>query len=427
LLRVIENFIAFVVRKKNGDYLRFDPQADCRLPDSCDKTGALMMYVHIPFCEQLCNYCSFHKVEFDEGLARDYFDALKAEILLYKRQNYNFRAAYFGGGTPTILLPQLLEVISLIKSVFDIAEISVETNPNHLTHEHLTPLQEIGVNRLSVGVQSFDDAILQASGRFHKYGGGTAIQAKISQFSGYFPTFNVDMMFNFPNQTAESLQQDLAIIQGLNVSQVTYYPLMVSASTQKAVKKAMGTVNNQRGRLLYNMITTALQPNYYHGTAWCFNLKTNKNNLVDEYVINYDEYAGIGSGAIGYLGGSVYANTFNIPEYISRITRHELPIIARRNFTLNEQLLYDFLMKLFGMSLDLTAVAKYHKISKSYAVAWLLPVVLFFMLIGGLKIQPPWRPLQLKNPYYWVIMMREFFTSVNNFRDYCRAVEMSTD
>jgi len=417
--QAIEDFVAFVIRKKNNGYLRFDPSANCSLPQTSTKQP-IMMYIHIPFCEELCTYCSFHKIVFDEKLATAYFDALKTEILLYKQQGYNFKAAYFGGGTPTILMPKLLEIVNLIKSNFDIAEISVETNPNHLTQEHLQPLQQMGVNRLSVGVQSFDDSILQTSGRYHKYGNSSQIQEKISQFKDYFPTFNIDMMFNFPTQTEKSLQADLEIIQKLKVNQITYYPLMISSTTKQTIEKTMGKVNNRRGRTLYKMITTALSADYSLATAWCFNLKNTKNatNLVDEYVINYDEYAGIGSGAIGYLGGSVYANTFNISEYIRRINVNEFPIIARRNFTTKEQLLYDFLMKLFGLSLDLSETSKLHK---KNAYIWLFPEVAFFMLIGGLKIQA--KPLQLKDSYYWVIMMREFFTSVNNFREYCRSVE----
>ena len=417
--------MGFVAGKKNDGYLRFDPQTTCILPEIRDNSKPLMMYIHIPFCEELCNYCSFHKVAFYED--GGYFGALRKEIIMHKEKGHKFQSVYFGGGTPTILMPELLETIVLLKKLFNINEFSIETNPNHLDVEHLQPLKDMGINRLSVGVQSFDDEILKATGRYHKYGSGEEIISKIAAFQDFFPTFNIDMMFNFPIQTKESLEKDIEIIKKLKVSQVTYYPLMISSSTHKEIEQTMGKVDNKRGRAFYKLISEALSEDYQAATAWCFNRKYNKSDsqaaenkvsqLVDEYVINYNEYAGVGSGAIGFLEGSIYANTFNISEYVERIEKGEFPIIARRNCTKREMLLYDFLMQLFGLSLDLEQVSRKHGVN---AFLWLFPEIMFFKLIGGIKNSPQNNVLLLKNRYYWVIMMREFFTSVNNFREYCR-------
>lgn len=425
---LIEKFVGYVVRKKNDSYLRFDPNASCELPLLKDTNKPLMMYVHIPFCEELCTYCSFHRVTFREDLAKAYFAALKKEILMYKDQGYNFKALYLGGGTPTVLMPELLDTLELLKSNFNLQEISIETNPNHLDISHLQPLREAGVSRLSVGVQSFDDEILKATERYHKYGSGQETMAKIAEFQGYFPTFNVDMIFNFPVQTEETLKRDLEIIKELEVDQVTYYPLMVSTSTRKGIEKKLGVVDDERGRAFYDLITTALREDYHTSTAWCFSRKNpvfrtaaeeQKAALIDEYVINYDEYAGIGSGAFGYLEGSIYANTFNIPEYIQRVEKGEFPITARRDCNLRERLLYDFLMQFFGLSLDLEQMSKKHGVN---AALRLLPEITFFKLVGGIRQSEEKNLLKTKDQYYWVIMMREFFTSVNNFRDYCRSL-----
>ena len=418
---LIENFVGYIIRRKNNSYLRFDPNTKCTLPALKDKTKPLMMYMHIPFCEELCTYCSFHRVEFRGDLAKDYFAALKKELLMHKEWGHNFQGVYIGGGTPTVLMQELLDTISLLKELFPIKEISLETNPNHLDENHLEPLREIGVNRLSVGVQSFDDEILKATGRYHKYGSGQEIISKIAEFSDYFPTFNVDMMFNFPIQKKESLMRDLGIIRKLQVSQVTYYPLMISNSTKKIIETSMGVVDNKRGREFYGLISEMLEEDYQAATAWCFNRKnsggtkgTSGQPLIDEYVVNYDDYAGVGSGSIGYLEGCIYANTFNIPEYIQKLNEGEFPVSARRDCNKKERLLYHFLMELFGLSMDLDAVSKKRGVN---AALWLLPEILFFKLIGGIEGN---KIIKVKNRYYWVIMMREFFTSVNNFRDYCR-------
>lgn len=415
---LIDSFVSYVMSKKNNGYLRFDPNASCSLPKSRNESQrAVMMYMHIPFCEELCTYCSFNRTEYKEDLAIKYFAALEKEILLYKQEGYNFQSVYIGGGTPTVLMPKLLDVITLLKNNFSINEISVETNPNHLDESHMLPLKEMGVNRLSVGIQSFDDDILKATGRYHKYGSSDEIKERILKFKDYFPTFNIDMMFNFPIQTDASLKQDLDIIQDLNVNQVTYYPLMLSRSTSKQISDTMGVVNNKRSRVFYKLISDTLGKKYDPATAWCFNHKDSNTKMVDEYVINYDEYVGAGSGSIGYLGGSIYANTFDIADYIKMIAANKFPISARRDCSKREQLLYDFLMQFFGLSLDLDKVSKTHGVN---AALWLFPEILFFMLIGGIGISPQKNILKVKDRYYWVCMMREFFTSVNNFRDYCR-------
>ena len=419
---LIEKFVSQVVKFKNNSYLHFDPSLAGALPILQDKSSPLMMYIHIPFCEKQCSYCSFHKVNFEPRLAKSYFKAIQKEIKMYKELNYNFSAVYFGGGTPTVLMPELLETISLLKTNFNIEEISVETNPNHLDIEHLQPLKDIGISRLSVGVQSFDDEILKATGRLHKYGSGGEIKAKINEFMDYFPTFNVDMMFNFPIQSHKSLKKDLEIINLLKPSQVTYYPLMVSSSTAKNIEKSMGSIKEKRGRSFYKTITNALDKNYNNGTAWCFNRKNiqKEKPLIDEYVINFDQYAGVGSGAFGYINGSIYANTFSILNYIKSINDGVFPIIAKKDFTKREQLLYDFLMQLFGMSLNLDRISEKYKIN---ARVHLFFEILFFKIIGAIRTKKGNNTLYLKDRYYWVIMMREFFSSVNNFRDYCRKKE----
>ena len=91
-----------------------------------------LLYLHIPFCEELCPYCSFNRTIFQEDVCRRYFRALRAEILLYKDRGFNFSGIYIGGGTPTVLIDELEETISLVRATFPIREVSVETNPNHL-------------------------------------------------------------------------------------------------------------------------------------------------------------------------------------------------------------------------------------------------------------------------------------------------------
>lgn len=412
---LIEQFITLVARRQNARYLKFSPDASLTLPPGEGKRP-LLLYLHIPFCEELCPYCSFNRVVFREALARDYFAALRAEISLYKELGYSFSSLYVGGGTPTVLMDELAITLDHLRACFPLTEVSVETNPNHLTETNLRMLQKLGVNRLSVGVQSFDDRLLQAMERYHKYGSGKAIAERLQSSQGLFDTVNVDMIFNFPMQTLSTLEQDLAVINDLQIDQVTYYPLMVATSTQRKIREKLGgNVNYPREKLFYQTIVKRLSPHYHPSTAWCFSRDA---AMIDEYVVNYEEYAGVGSGSFGYLGRCVYANTFDIQEYVARVCRGVLPLTAKREFSLRERMRYDFMMKLFGLKLDLSYLEQKWHTPVSRAL-W--PELVFFSSIGALKKKGSSVSLTLKGQYYWVIIMREFFIAVNNFRDYCRA------
>ena len=351
---------------------------------------------------------------FKEDLARDYFHALRREISLYKSRGYEFKALYVGGGTPTVLVDELQRTLELIQETYNVSEISVETNPNHLTNTTIDILKNVGVNRLSVGVQSFDDGVLKTIERYHKYGSGQEISERLKHTRGAFDTLNVDMMFNFPSQTVSILEDDLATLIELEADQITYYPLMVASSTQDVITKRLGAVDYKREKEFYGKITRMLSSRYQPSTAWCF---SRSDAMIDEYVVNFEEYAGLGSGSFGYLGGSAYANTFDIAEYIKKVNEGAFPLAARRDFSLKERARYDFLMKLFGLKLDLEQLSA--KIGGDIR-RYLWPEILFFRIIGGLQKQGSTLSLTKKAQYYWVIMMREFFIGVNNFRDFCR-------
>jgi coproporphyrinogen III oxidase-like Fe-S oxidoreductase len=139
--------------------------------------------------------------------------------------------------------------------------------------------------------------------------------------------------------------------------------------------------------------------------------------MIDEYIVDYDEYAGLGSGSIGFLNGVCYANTFNIQEYIQKIDRGEAPLMAERVFTRKDQMRYDFLMKLFGTRLDLKTFRDKYGVNP-WPYLWF--EILSFILAGRLRYDKGRLTLTDKGCYSWVIMMREFFTAVNNFRDFCR-------
>ncbi len=410
----ISRLITNKARQEFARTLNFSKEEKTAIPP-CDSKRIRLLYAHVPFCEKLCPYCSFNRVVFEKNLCRNYFNALRREVLLYKEHGYDFDGLYVGGGTPTVLMDELEKTLKLIRDCFQIREISVETNPNHLTETNIESLKRSGVNRLSVGVQSFDDGLLKSMDRYYKYGSGETIANRLKSTLGHFDTLNADMIFNFSSQTPEILNRDLDILIETEIDQVTYYPLMVSDSTRKTIIKNLGQVDYLKEKRFYRQIVERLTGNYHLSSAWCF---SKKDSMIDEYIVDYDEYAGLGSGSIGYLNGTCYANTFNIEEYIAQVNREEIPLMASRQFMKREQIRYDFMMKLFGMKLDIAPLRK--KYGADFCQYIWYDIFTSF-LIGGLRYRKGTFYLTNRGRYYWVIMMREFFTAVNNFRDFCRA------
>ena len=191
---IVESLLNRFYRMQMRSVLQFD---DVRsfpvMPKLKADTEDYLLYIHIPFCESLCPYCSFHRYVYDEALSRAYFEALQKELRMYKAFGYDFKGMYIGGGTPTIAMGRLIELLQFTKEHFSITEVSVETNPNHVTDDNLRLLKAAGVNRLSVGVQSFDDALLRHIGRYEKYGSGREIQEKLKSAAGIFDTLNIEL------------------------------------------------------------------------------------------------------------------------------------------------------------------------------------------------------------------------------------------
>ncbi len=393
--------------------VQFRPGGIAAIPAPTGSKSRLL-YIHVPFCERLCPYCSFNRIAYEKDLSRAYWHALRKEISLYKSFGYNFEGVYVGGGTPTIQIEELEETLALVRRLFTIRELSVETNPNHLDEQRMNALRRSGVNRLSVGVQSFDTGLLRAMDRYEKYGSGPEILERLKSVAGQFDTLNADMIFNFAAQTPEILKKDLEILHESAVDQITYYPLMASDSVRRQMEKNIGLVDYGREESYYKQIVRGLVPPYRFSSVWCF---SRKEAMVDEYIVSYDEYAGAGSGSFGYLDGVCYANTFDIETYISSLNRGEMPLMASRRFGLEDRVLYDLMMMLFGLHLDLDRFKV-----KYGGTAWkhLWAPFLSLRLVGAIGNRMGTYYVTDRGRYLALIMMREFFIAVNNLRDFCR-------
>ena len=423
-----ERLLSGVVRATTDRFLNLSPTDDARMP--APRPGQrYMLYAHIPFCQRLCPYCSFNRFPFAECRAVPYFANLRKEMLMLRELGYDFDSMYIGGGTPTIMIDELCETIDLARATFpSLREVSSETNPNHLVPEYLDKLKG-RVQRLSVGVQSFDNGLLKQMDRYDKYGSGEEILERVKVAAPYFLSLNVDMIFNFPAQTEEILRRDLELVIEGGSGQTTFYPLMASKSVEKSLARTVGAVDYQREGEFYKIIDETLaggaSPLFTHGSAWTFNrvvpeaAKAEGDPMIDEYVVDYEEYPAIGSGGITYLGETLYVNTFSVTDYNAAIESGRMSMMGKTTFSKRNRMRYRFMMQLFGGRLDKEQFRRDFGCSVEAG----LPVEMAFMRAAGAfeRVTPEEITLTPKGRYLTVVMMRQFFIGVNNLRDQARS------
>lgn len=413
---LFDTFYSTVLRQLNRRALTFsEASEDTQLP-APDRSRRYLLYLHVPYCVVLCPFCSFHRVRFKKDSAEQYFDCLRREIELVSGAGFQFDELYVGGGTPTVLPGQLAATVGMVRELHAIGSISVETNPDDLEKDSVHHLHDLGVNRLSVGVQSFDDALLREMQRFDKYGSGAEIVSALQREGDTFDTLNIDMIFNFPHQTEASLQRDLTIlVDELGADQVSWYPLMAASNTSKAMAQSMGQVDYSRERRFYELITERmLAAGYVRNSAWCF---SRRPGMFDEYIVDHEEYVGLGSGSFSYLQGSLYASTFSINHYIRLLDSGRTGTVQRRRMSERDQMRYFLMMRLFSGSLD-RAAAERRFSGRFSRVMW--KELLALRAIGAVKQTDERWALTESGYFLWVVMMREFFSGVGDLRDAMR-------
>jgi coproporphyrinogen III oxidase-like Fe-S oxidoreductase len=396
-------------------YLRLQPAQLNTLPGPRAGKG-YTLYLHVPFCESLCPYCSFNRFIHDEDKALAYFQQLREEMRMAQRLGYNFSSLYIGGGTPTIIIDELVETIDLARQLFPgIQEVSCETNPNHLTPEYIEKLAG-RVQRLSVGVQSFDNELLVEMGRYKKFGSGEETQEKIRQAAPHFPSLNVDMIYNFPNQTEEILRRDLQMVIDSGAQQTTFYPLMTSPSVAKAMARTVGRVDYGREARYFEIILKELGGSFTPMSAWTF--LRQGTGMLDEYIVDSEEYVGLGAGAFSFLNGTLYVNTFSPREYGKAIEAGRMSVSAMQRYGAREQMRYRFMMELFSLRFDRARFRHSFGLPAELGLA----IEMLFMWLSGSFSRVTREAFYLtpRGRYLSVVMMREFFSGVNNVRDEAR-------
>lgn len=269
-------------------------------------------YIHIPFCRQKCHYCSFVSFPKLERKA-EYLEALKAQILDEYRGEA-LKTLYFGGGTPSLLnVEEIKNLLSLFNFERD-AEITLELNPETVDAEFFEKLSQTRVNRLSIGVQSFDDEILQKIGRRHKSQDVFRV-VKEARACGY-ENISLDFIYGLPNQSLESFVFDLEQAATLRVEHISLYGLKIEEGCFFAKVKPENVADDETQAKMYLKAIETLNNSgfeHYEISNFAQQGKFSRHN------VNYwenQEYYGFGLAAHGYVDGVRYSNSLELEKYL---------------------------------------------------------------------------------------------------------------
>ncbi|CAN5690920.1 radical SAM family heme chaperone HemW [soil metagenome] len=300
------------------------------------QTSPIGIYVHIPFCSHICPYCDFNTYRGLEPLMPRYVDALVTDIRSFTDRHRLFTASsiYLGGGTPSLLsASQVGVIIQELRNAFDLepsAEITMEANPNSVDTSFFTGLLEAGINRLSIGAQTFDRRGLRTLGRQHE-AEDTVTALRAARDAG-FANVSLDLIFGWPGQSLEQWSQDLDCVLSLSESptHVSLYGLIVEPGTPMAdaVKRGVMTpVGDDDAADLYELAISRLEAAgwiHYEVANW-----TSVDGFQSQHNTIYwrnGEYAGFGAGAHWRIGDSRRMNHLLPQTYIDSVQRGDEPV-----------------------------------------------------------------------------------------------------
>jgi oxygen-independent coproporphyrinogen-3 oxidase len=306
------------------------------------------IYVHIPFCKQACHYCDFH-FSTNTAKRRELIQAIEKEIAL--QRNYlgreQINTIYFGGGTPSLLSEEeVSELLTVINSMFNVsmsAEITLEANPDDLMTEKLTGFKRIGINRLSIGIQSFDDGVLKFLNRAHS--STVAINSFKNARAIGFENISIDLMYSLPGQDLQSWKKNIIQALALNPEHISSYSLTIEEKTvfgKWASKKKIKAVDNDvAAHELLILIDELEQAGYEHYEVSNFS----KPGYISKHNSSYwkgKKYLGAGPSAHSYNGLSRQYNISNNHLYLHSLQADKIPAtieVLSREDKINDWLL----------------------------------------------------------------------------------------
>ena len=308
----------------------------------CDSLG---LYVHIPFCKQICSFCPYCKELYSKEKCDKYVDYLIREIHMvgssYSSQK-KVTSLYFGGGTPALIADRLKEIISVINQYFIITDgIGVELHPDNVSVDILQLLKDSGVTRISIGIQSFQEKFLSVLGR--KNFDYTKIADALKKVE--FETVSMDFIFALPQQTVEDLKNDIETAFENGANHIAIYPFIDFSFTKSTINSM---AKKEKRKLLDDITDYCMAKGYRRDSIWTFS-----NNCTAKYSsMTRDNFLGFGCSATTLLKSVFKINTFSVEEYENRIENDNLPTSLTLRFSLRQRMVYYLFWTLYSTKIN---------------------------------------------------------------------------
>ena len=307
-----------------NEYDSFLPYGDCK---------GLGLYVHIPFCRKICDFCPYCKEVYDTEKYDRYIDALLAEIRMvgsqYKEKK-QVTSLYFGGGTPALAADRLQEIIGTIQKYFMITEgVGLELHPENVTVETLRKLKAAGVTKISIGIQSFQGKYQNILGR--EPIDISAMAEALAEVP--FETVSMDFIFALPDQTIHDLKNDVETAFWNGANHIAVYPFIDFTFTDSKVS-VMG--KKEKRKLLDEITDYCAEKGYRRDSVWTFS-----GTAAAKYSsMTRDNFLGFGCSATTLLQEQFKINTFSVEEYCRRVNGNKLPTSLTIRFSLRQRMVY---------------------------------------------------------------------------------------
>ncbi len=340
------------------------------------------LYIHIPFCDHKCIYCDFYSIITSDNIT-PFLNAIKKEIEHYSKVCYadrEFSSIFFGGGTPSLMQPEYLEeIINYLKKFFivdDNAEITMETNPGTVDKEKLKKFKQTGINRISIGIQSFDEDELKFLTRIHDK--QTAIQTVNDAADIGFENISVDLIFNLPNQTKEKWLSNLKTAIALPIKHISAYSLILERGTilNKLVldKKVIMQDDDYDADLYENTIDFLISNGFYQYEVSNFT-KSGFECVHNNAYWRYRDYLSFGPSSHSFVDGKRWWNFSSLKKYISEIGKNNHAVMNSEVITKDQMHDEYVMLALRSSGIDLNDYKKY------FSDEWMIKNESYFKLL----------------------------------------------
>ena len=307
-----------------NEYDRILPFMECK---------NLGLYVHIPFCKSICDFCPYCKVRYSADICDKYINALIKEIHIVGGQNTEKKTVtslYFGGGTPALAATRIKEIVDALNEHFIITDgIGLELHPDNVNVETLQILKDAGVTKISIGIQSFCDKYQKILGR--KKINTSAMMSALAAVP--FETISMDFIFALPEQTYNDLKSDIDMAFSLGANHIAIYPFIDFTFTKSPV---LAMPKKEKRQLLDAITQYCLSKGYLRDSIWTFSSKPNAKYSS----MTRDNFLGFGCSATSLFKEQFKINTFNVESYCDRIASNDLATSLTIRFTKRQRMIY---------------------------------------------------------------------------------------